>query len=139
MSDNIFQTYIDFGASKIRIGIFDTMLPKNNYFEEKECVSTFDLEKVNLDLSKDVIQRLIRNSEKKLNIHIKNINLMIDAPDVESIDFSIKKNLENKSSFFEDIKFLLQEARQLAQRNNESKKIIPVSYTHLTLPTKRIV
>ena len=124
MSDNIFQTYIDFGASKIRIGIFDTMLPKNNYFEEKECLSTFDLEKVNLDLSKDVIQRLIRNSEKKLNIHIKNINLMIDAPDVESIDFSIKKNLENKSSFFEDIKFLLQEARQLAQRNNESKKII---------------
>ena len=35
MSDNIFQTYIDFGASKIRIGIFDTLLPKNNYFEEK--------------------------------------------------------------------------------------------------------
>ena len=49
---------------------------------------------------------------------------MIDAPDVQSIDFSIKKNLQNKSSFFEDIKFLLKEARQLAQHNNESKKII---------------
>ena len=87
MSDNIFQTYIDFGTSKIRIGIFDTLLPKNNYFEEKKCKSVFDLEKVNLDLSKNVIQKLIRNSEKKLNIHIKNINLMIDAPEVQSIDF----------------------------------------------------
>ena len=124
MSDNIFQTYIDFGASKIRIGIFDTLLPKNNYFEEKKCISAFDLEKVNLDLSKNVIQKLIRNSEKKLNIHIKNVNLMIDAPEVQSIDFSIKKKLENKSSFFEDIKFLLQEARQLAQNSNENKKII---------------
>ena len=27
----------------------------------------------------------------------------------------------------------------LAQRTNTSNKLIPVSYTHLTLPTKRIV
>ncbi len=124
MSDNDFQTYIDFGASRIRIGVFNSELSKNNYFEEKNCISTFDLEKINLDVSQNVLQKLIRNSEKKLNIHIKSINLMIDVPDVQSIDFSIKKNLEMKSSFFDDIKFLLQEARQLAQSNNDNKKII---------------
>ena len=124
MSDKDFQTYIDFGASRIRIGVFNSELSKNNYFEETSCISTFDLEKINLDESKNLLQKLIRNSEKKLNIHIKSIKLMIDAPDVQSIDFSIKKNLETKSSFFEDIKFLLQEARQLAQSNNVNKKII---------------
>ena len=124
MSDKDFQTYIDFGASKIRIGVFNSELFKNNYFEEKNCISTFDPEKINLDISQNVLQKLIRNSEKKLNVHIKSINLMIDVPDVQSIDFSIKKNLEIKSSFFEDIKFLLQEARQLAQSNNINKKII---------------
>ena len=124
MNDKDFQTYIDFGASRIRIGVFNSELSKNNYFEEKNCISTFDLEKINLDVSQNVLQKLIRNSEKKLNIHIKSINLMIDLPNVQSIDFSIKKNLETKSSFFEDIKFLLQEARQLAQSNNDNKKII---------------
>ena len=80
MSDNDFQTYIDFGASRIRIGVFNSKLSKNNYFEEKNCISTFDLEKINLDVSQNVLQKLIRNSEKKLNIHIKSINLMIDVP-----------------------------------------------------------
>jgi len=71
-----------------------------------------------------LINKLIQSSEKELNLHIKNITLMIDAPDVQSFDFSIKKNLDSKSSFFEDIKFLLQDARQLAQKNNEKKIII---------------
>ena len=119
-----FQTYIDFGASKIRIGIFDYELPKNNLYNQIECISNFDKEKLNIDTSKNLINKLIQSSEKELNLHIKNITLMIDAPDVQSFDFSIKKNLDSKSSFFEDIKFLLQDARQLAQKNNEKKIII---------------
>ncbi len=119
-----FQTYIDFGASKIRIGIFDYELPKNNLYNQIECISNFDKEKLNIDTSKNLINKLIQSSEKELNLHIKNIILMIDAPDVQSFDFSIKKNLDSKSSFFEDIKFLLQDARQLAQKNNEKKIII---------------
>ena len=119
-----FQTYIDFGASKIRIGVFDYELPKNNLYNQIECISNFDKEKLNIDTSKNLINKLIQSSEKELNLHIKNITLMIDAPDVQSFDFSIKKNLDSKSSFFDDIKFLLQDARQLAQKNNEKKIII---------------
>ena len=36
-----FQTYIDFGASKIRIGVFDYELPKNNLYNQIECISNF--------------------------------------------------------------------------------------------------
>ncbi len=119
-----FQTFIDFGASKIRMGVFDYDLPKNNLYNQIDCISNFDLENLNLDTSKNLINKIIQKSEKELNFHIKNINLMIDAPDVQSFDFSIKKNLDAKSSFFNDIKFLLQDARQLAYKNNHKKTII---------------
>ncbi len=124
MNNYNFQTYIDFGSSKIRIGVFDYELPKNNLYNQIDCISNFDKEKLNIDTSKNLINKLIQSSEKELNLHIKNITLMIDAPDVQSFDFSIKKNLDSKSSFFDDIKFLLQDARQLAQKDNEKKIII---------------
>ena len=104
---------------------FDFEPQFNNLYNQIECISNFDKEKLNIDTSKNLtINKLIQSSEKELNLHIKNITLMIDAQDVQSFDFSIKKNLEFKSSFFEDIKFLLQDARQLAQKNNEKKIII---------------
>ena len=31
-----FQTYIDFGSSKIRMGVFDYELPKNNLYNQIE-------------------------------------------------------------------------------------------------------
>ena len=38
-----FQTYIDFGASKIRLGVFDYGLPKNNLYNQIKCISNFDI------------------------------------------------------------------------------------------------
>ncbi len=119
-----FQTYIDFGASKIRLGVFDYGLPKNNLYNQIKCISNFDINKLNLNTSINLINKLIQETEKELNFHIKNIILMIDAPDVQSFDFSVKKNLDSKSSYLDDIKFLLHEARQLAQKNNDKKIII---------------
>ena len=61
-------------------------------YNQIECISNFDKEKLNIDTSKNLINKLIQSSEKELNLHIKNITLMIDAPDVQSFDFSIKKS-----------------------------------------------
>ena len=89
-------------------------------------MSTFNLENINLINSKKVIEELIQISEKKIGIHINSVNLMIDTPDLFSIDFSIKKNLEGKKVNKDDIKYLLQEAKQLVQNNNFDKKIIHI-------------
>ena len=126
MSEKIFDTFVDFGSSKIRIGVFDKNLPKINFFSEKNCVSNFNLDKINLNNSNKVIEELIQISEKKIGIHINSVNLMIDTPDIFSIDLSIKKNLEGKKVNDDDIKYLLQEARQLVQNNNFNKKIIHI-------------
>ncbi len=126
MTEKNFETYIDFGSSKIRIGVFNKDLPKKKFFSEKKCLSNFNLNYFDLNDSKKVIEKLIQYSEKEVGCHLKNINLMIDTPDLFSIDLSIKKNLEGKRVSIDDIKYLLQDARQLIQKNNFDKKIIHI-------------
>ena len=126
MSEKNFETFVDFGSSEIRIGVFDKNLPKINFFSEKNCISNFNLDSINLNNSNKVIEELIKISEKKIGIHINSINLMVDTPDLFSIDLSIKKNLEGKKVNDDDIKYLLQEAKQLIQNNYINKKIIHI-------------
>ena len=136
MSEKNFETFIDFGSSKIRIAIFDNDYSKIKFFSEKECLSTFNLKNINLINSKKVIEELIQISEKNIGIHINSVNLMIDTPDLFSIDFSIKKNLEGKKVNKDDIKYLLQEAKQLVQDNNFDKKIIHIIIKKFVLDSK---
>jgi len=136
MSEKNFETFIDFGSSKIRIAIFDNDYSKIKFFSEKECLSTFNLENLNLTNSKKIIEELIQISEKKIGIHINSVNLMIDTPDLFSIDLSIKKNLEGKKINNNDIKYLLQEAKQLVQNNNFDKKIIHIIIEKFVLDDK---
>ena len=126
MSEKNFETFVDFGSSEIRIGVFDKNLPKINFFSEKNCISNFNLDSINLNNYNKVIEELIKISEKKIGIHINSINLMVDTPDLFSIDLSIKKNLEGKKVNDDDIKYLLQEAKQLIQNNYINKKIIHI-------------
>jgi hypothetical protein len=65
MSKENFETFIDFGSSKIRIAVFDNYYSKIKFFSEKECFSTFNLENLNLTNSKKIIEELIQISEKK--------------------------------------------------------------------------
>ena len=136
MSKENFETFIDFGSSKIRIAVFDNYYSKIKFFSEKECLSTFNLENLNLTNSKKIIEELIQISEKKIGIHINSVNLMIDTPDLFSIDLSIKKNLEGKKINNNDIKYLLQEAKQLVQNNNFDKKIIHIIIEKFVLDDK---
>ena len=76
MSEKNFETFVDFGSSEIRIGVFDKNLPKINFFSEKNCISNFNLDSINLNNSNKVIEELIKISEKKIGIHINSINLI---------------------------------------------------------------
>jgi len=126
MSEKNFDTFIDFGSSKIRVGVFENDYSKKNIFYEKDCISNFNINYFNIDKSKKIIEESIRNLEKKIGTHINNVNLMIDVPNIFSIDLSIKKNIEGKKIGNDDIKYLLQEARQLIQKNQPQNKIIHI-------------
>ena len=90
MSEKNFVTFIDFGSSKIRIGVFDNNFSKNILFYEKNCISNLNSNSFDLDNSKQIIQELVQSSEKELGFHINVVNLMIDTPDLFSIDLSIR-------------------------------------------------
>ena len=124
MSEKNLNVFFDFGSSKIRLGIYDKKISKNIITSEKECVSNFSLKNFDIKNSNEVIKDLIKSAEKKINNHITKVNLMIDTPDMFSIDISIKKISDNKPYIKNDIKSLLNEAKGLVQKNYFNKKII---------------
>ena len=118
------NTYIDFGSSRIRIGVFDLESSKNIFTFEKDCISNFNEKYFDISKSNEVINSLIKVAEKKIDNHIKNINLMIDTPDMFSIDISIKRTFDKKKYSNSDILSLLQEGKNLIQNNYFDKKIV---------------
>ncbi len=124
MNEKSLNFFIDFGSSKIRLGIFNQENSKSILVSEKECISNFSLKNFDIKNSNEIIKDLIKSAEKKIDNHIKNINLMIDTPDMFSIDISIKKNSDGKKYSKNDIKSLLNESKSLVQKNYINKKII---------------
>ena len=118
------NTYIDFGSSRIRIGVFDLEGSKNIFTSEKDCISNFNEKYFDISKSNEVINSLIKVAEKKIDNHIKNINLLIDTPDMFSIDISIKRTFDKKKHSNSDILSLLQEGKNLIQNNYFDKKIV---------------
>jgi cell division protein FtsA len=126
MNEKNIKVFIDFGSSKIRLGVFNREISKSIFILEKDCVSNFSLNKFDINNSKEVIKDLIKSAEKKIDMHIKNINLMIDTPGIFSIDFSIKKNSDKKKYSENDIHSLLNEAKNIVQKNYIDQKIIHI-------------
>ena len=126
MSEKSIETYIDLGSSKLRIGIFDKSSVVENFFAEKNCLSNFNLNNFSMKESNQIIKELIQKAEKKIGIHINDVNLLFDNSEFFTIDISIKKNLEGQEVDYKDIKYLLQESRQLVQKNYTNHKIIHI-------------
>ncbi len=126
MNEENIKVFIDFGSSKIRLGVFSKEISKNIIILEEDCISNFSLKKLDINNSQEVIKNLIKSAEKKIKKHIKNISLMIDTPDIFSLDFSIKNNSDKKSYSKNDIYSLINEAKNIAQKNYIDQKIIHV-------------
>ena len=124
MNEKSVNVFIDFGSSKIRLGIYNKETSKNIFILDNECISNLSLNNFDIKNSNEVIKNLIKSAEKKISNHIKNINLMIDTPDMFSIDISIKKSSDTKQNSKNDINSLLNEAKSLVQKNYINKKII---------------
>ena len=124
MNEEDYNTYIDFGASKVRMGIFDRNFSNLIFLTEKECFYDFNSKYLNSEETKKILHELIISAEKKIGSYIKNIDLMFDLPNLYSIDLSIKKNLENKKININEIKLLLRESRQQILKYSSDKKIM---------------
>ncbi len=124
MNEKSLNVFIDFGSSKIRLGIYNNETKKNIFISERECISNFTLKNFDIKNSNEIIKDLIKSAEKNVDKHIKNVNLMIDTPDMFSIDISIRKISDSKNQSNNDISLLLNEAKSIIQKNYFNKKII---------------
>ena len=136
MDKEQFETYIDFGSSKIRIAVFDSEYPDNNFFIDKLSINNFSIKKFEISDSDNKINELIKDLEKKTNTHLNRINLMLDSPDFIIINISSKKKFENRSIDIKDIKYLLQELNLLVKKNNSNLKIIHLITTKIIIDKK---
>ena len=64
MNKDKFYTCIDYGASKIRLGAFETENSKNLFISEKNSISNFSLDSFDLNDSKYKLNELIKEAEK---------------------------------------------------------------------------
>jgi len=124
MNEKSLNVFIDFGSSKIRLGAYNIDTKKNVFISERNCISNFNFKNFDIKNSSEIIRDLIKSAEKNLDKHIKNINLMIDTPDMFSIDISIKKISDSNKYSKNDISSLLNEAKSLVQKNYFNKKIV---------------
>ncbi len=105
MNNKNFQTFFDFGFSKIRAGTFNT----NNQNESFYLDSEFFTDRSNLELK---IQKIVTSLEKKSNEYIDNISLMIDSPEMLSVGISLFKKFDGSILKESNIQFLVQDAKQ---------------------------
>ena len=119
MSNKKFQTFFDCGFSKIRAGTFNVDNDIDAFFAESK-LST-DRSKLELNI-KEIISSLENNS----NEYINSINLMLDSSNMLSIGISLSKKLYGSELKQENIKFLVQEAKQEILKNYTSHNIIHI-------------
>ena len=105
MKNENFQTFFDCGFSKIRSGTFNTSNQEEAFYADSE----FFTDQSNLEVK---IQKIITTLENVSNEYIDNINLMLDSPKMLSVGISLSKKLDGSKLKKENIKFLVQEAKQ---------------------------
>ena len=105
MNNKNFQTFFDYGFSKIRAGTFNTYNNNEAFYVDSE----FFTDRSNLELK---IQKIITSLEKASNEYINNICLMIDSSKTLSVGISLSKRLDGSKLKKTNIQFLAQEAKQ---------------------------
>ena len=123
-NENLFSI-IDFGSSKLRLGVYGNYLQNSKYISEENLKYNFneDTKEKSDDVNlSNTLEKLILNTESDKPT-FKNTTLLVDTPRSYSLDISIKKldkiNLDEKI-----IKNLVNEAKILIENQyNRSKNM----------------
>ena len=65
MNEKNVNVFIDFGTSKIRLGVFNNETSKNIFVLEENCISNLSLKNFDIESSNQIIKNLIQSAEKK--------------------------------------------------------------------------
>ena len=130
MNNKNFQTYIDFGSSQIRAISFDKNNHELNHQIEVDCKSNFDPKNIDLKAASSVIEKVVLEIEKKNKEYLNDIYLMLDCPCTLPISLSVYMNNDKKKLAKEQLKYLIQDAKQKIQASYPDQEIIHIVVTN---------
>ena len=119
MNNKNFEIYLDYGSSKIRCVAVNKNNLENKFFYE----SNYFYHNLNIETE---IEKIISNIEKNTNEYLESINLTIDSPKMKSISLSLSKSFDGSTLKKDDVKFLIQDAKQQILRNHISQNIMHI-------------
>tara|TARA_Y100000590_G_scaffold436584_1_gene557317 strand:+ start:3367 stop:4548 length:1182 start_codon:yes stop_codon:yes gene_type:complete len=136
MSKEDLLTIIDFGSTKIRLGVFNKNLSNQKFILEEEIHNDFNDQYFDTQKTEKLIQNMIYKAEKNFDKHLTSIFLMLDSKDLLSLDISVKKNTGNNKNLNEEIEYLIKDSKNLIEKNNKSKKNIHIIVNKIIIDDK---
>ena len=122
---------LEFGSTYIRLAVYEkNILNQNLYYEKKT-----DFTRGN-HIDEESISELIVKAEKDIDQHLNEIQLILDSPNIHTLDLSIKKNFENKTVTKNDINHLISECEQIVKTFNKQKDILHVLTSNIIFDNK---
>ena len=128
-NENLFSI-IDFGSSKLRLGTFAKHLPNSKYICD-ERIKTSSEEELNQSL-----KNIILKTEKEINQHLKKVDVMIDTPQILTVDISIKKKIDQINIDESLVKQFILETKIEIERNYKNFKILHLLILNYILDDK---
>ena len=127
MSEKNFDIFLEFNFSKLNLAVFDNLNDKIIYYKEQPYESfSSNKQEINFSSLESFLEKEILELEKKVNIFVKNVCLIIETPQSIEIDLSIQKNLEGKKIVKEDAMYIVQDAKQQIIKSNPNFEIIHI-------------
>lgn len=119
MDDQNTISIIDYGSSKIRLGVHDQYLPNSKFIIDQQ----YKYNDNNFS-NDDVLKKVILNTEKEIKKHLQSLSVMIDNGNYFSVDLSYKKKIDNQKINSDIINNTLQEAKSIIEENYKTFKIL---------------
>ena len=123
--NNIFIN-INTEINKIHFIINNSISKKNVFYKYLYLEYSID-DKLNFQKNFErIFKEIVLEAERKLQIQIYDINLMIENKIIDAIEITIRKNFENKNIDKSSIEYLIQDIRQKIIENHSEKKIVHI-------------
>ena len=121
------ETVIDFGSKNLRLGVFDES--SERIYSSNAKIAEFD-ENKGFDKS---LNQLIRDAEKKLSMHLVDVNILYDTSKFNFIDLSIKKSFDQPTLISKHYDGLVEEANFIVSENNFKDQVIHIIVNNIII------
>ena len=133
--------YIEFGEQNLTLAVGEYDDELNFKVLEKDVLQTSgykDEEIINIDASSNDLKKALENIEKKTSFIFKEVNIISNFSDLESVNLCGFKKLNGNQVLSEDISFILNDLRKNIIENENNKFILHLFNTKYELDKKVI-